>query len=445
MTPGARAAAAIEILDAIESNRTRPADQLITAWFRGRRYAGSSDRRDIADLVYTVLRRRAQIDWWIEKGGGMCDARGRVLAVLLLGARWGLAQLEAAFDGGRYKATPLSAAERAYAGTAARSFDDPEQPLHVRCNIPAWLEDPLTIVLGDSVERELAALMGEAPVDLRVNPLKASRRQVMAQLAARGIAASPTPFAPLGIRLDARVNLGNTPLLREGLVEPQDEASQIATLLVEAQPGDSVLDYCAGAGGKTLALAAAMQNRGRLVATDTSRQRLSRAAPRLARAGVTCVERHVLPAGDASWPGAPQAWFEKVLVDAPCSGTGTWRRNPAQRWRLSGQDVAERENLQADILDRAACLVAPGGRLVYAVCSLLGSEGEGQVRAFLQRRPDFEVLPVREIWPRVLDGACPASDAYLRLLPGRHGTDGFFTAVMRRSEGITTDIAGKEN
>lgn len=432
MTPGARAAAAIELLDAIEADPSRPADRLLAAWFRGRRYAGGGDRREISRLVYTVLRRRAQIDWWIEREGGRCDSRGRVLAALLLEARWGAEQLEAAFDGGRYRPPPLDATERGLSAIAGRSFGDAAQPLYVRCNIPAWLEEPFSVVLGAALERELAALCEEAPVDLRVNPLKASRRQVLARLAGRGIAARPTPYAPLGLRLDARTNLGDTPLLREGVIEPQDEASQIAALLVEAQPGESVVDFCAGAGGKALALAAAMENRGRLVASDISAKRLARAGPRLARAGVTCVEMQTLAPDGGLWPGAQEGAFDRVLVDAPCSATGTWRRNPERRWRLRREDLAEYQELQAGILERAARLVAPGGRLVYAVCSLLGGEGEGQVTGFLRRNPDFEALPVRRVWGRAAGGECPAKDLFLRLLPGRDGTDGFFVAVLRR-------------
>jgi 16S rRNA (cytosine967-C5)-methyltransferase len=432
MTPGARAAAAIELLDAIGADRSRPADRLIATWFRGRRYAGGGDRREIRDLVYTVLRRRAQIDWWIERSGGNRDSRGRVLAVLLLEARWAAAQLEAAFDGGEYRPSPLNRQERALAVLAGRSFGDPAQALSVRCNIPAWLEEPFRVVLGETMERELAALSEEAPVDLRVNSLKTSRREVMARLAARGIATEPTPFAPLGLRLNSRVNLGDTALLREGLVEPQDEASQIAALLVEAQPGESVADFCAGAGGKTLALAAAMENRGRLLAADISRHRLARAAPRLARAGVTCVEQQVLPAGGGYWQAAEEGSFDRVMVDAPCSGTGTWRRNPELRWRIGQEEVTDYQGLQARILDDAARLVAPGGRLVYAVCSLLGVEGEEQIRAFIVRNPAFEVLPVRRLWARAMGGECPANDVFLRLLPARDGTDGFFVAIMRR-------------
>jgi 16S rRNA (cytosine967-C5)-methyltransferase len=432
MTPGARAAAAIELLDAIEADRSGPADRLVSSWFRARRYAGGGDRRVISNLVYTVLRRRAQIDWWIGRSGGECDSRGRVLAVLLLEARWGVDQMEAAFDGGQYRPSPLNPQEQALTALAGRSFGDPAQPAHVRHNIPAWLEEPFRVVLGEAFERELSALCETAPIDLRVNALKASRRQVMARLAARGIAVEPTPLAPLGLRLEARVNLGDTPLLREGLIEPQDEASQIAALLVEAQPGDSVVDFCAGAGGKTLALAAAMENRGRLVAADVSEHRLARAAPRLARAGVACVEQRLLPADGGLWEQAEEGAFDRVLVDAPCSATGTWRRNPELRWRLREQDVAGHQELQARILDHAARLVAPGGRLVYAVCSLLGMEGEGPIRAFLDRNQAFEAVPVRRIWTRVAGGECPANDVFLRLLPGRDGTDGFFVAILRR-------------
>lgn len=432
MTPGARAAAAIEILEVLENDRSRPADRFIDGWFRQRRYAGGGDRRDIRDLVYTVLRHRAQIDWWIEREGGHCDSRSRIIAAVLLESRWKATELEAAFDGGQYRPDPLDRQERRLTALAGRPYADPDQPFHVRSNIPAWLENPFRVVLGAAMERELSALSREAPVDLRVNTLKASRPKAMAALAARGIAAEPTPYSPCGIRLHARVNLGAMTPFRDGLVEPQDEASQIAALLVEAGPGESVVDFCAGGGGKTLALAAAMQNRGRLVASDTSRRRLDRAAPRLRRAGVTCVDTQIIGSDTGLWPGAEEGGFHRVLVDAPCSATGTWRRNPDQRWRLSEEDLREYQHRQRRILDDAARLVAPGGRLVYAVCSLLGSEGEEQVRMFLARNSAFEVLPVRRIWAGAVGGGCPAGDAFLRLLPGRDGTDGFFVALMCR-------------
>lgn len=432
MTPGARAAAAIALLDAIAADASRPADRLISAWFRGRRYAGGGDRREIRNIVYTVLRRRAQVDWWIEREGGRCDSRGRAIAALLLVSGWGVEQLAAAFDGGQYRPPPLDDEERVLTALAGRSLGDAAQPLYVRCNIPSWLEDPFRVALGGALEHELAALSEEAPVDLRVNSLKASRRQVMAQLAASGVAAEPTPFSALGLRLGARVNLGETPVLREGLAEPQDEASQVAALLLEARPGETIADFCAGAGGKTLALAASMENRGRLVAADISESRLERARPRLARAGATCVEFQVLGGENGLWPDAGEGGFDRVLVDAPCSGTGAWRRNPEQRWLLQPENLVNFEALQDSILDRAAPLAAPAGRLLYSVCSLLASEGEARIMAFLDRNPGFEPLPVRKIWARTIAGECPANDLFLRLLPGQDGTDGFFVAVLQR-------------
>ena len=432
MTPGARAAAAIELLDNIAADETRPADRLITGWFRGRRFAGGGDRREIRSIVYAVLRRRAQIDWWIGREGGRCDSRGRVIAALLLAAGWDAGRLDAAFDGGQYRPEPLDDTERGLTALSGRPLDDAGQPLDVRCNVPSWIADPFRIALGEALERELAALLEEAPVDLRVNSLKASRAQVAAALAAGGIDTRETPFAPLGLRLGARVNLGETPVLRDGLAEPQDEASQIAALLLEAQPGESVVDFCAGAGGKTLALAAAMENSGRLVAADVSEARLARAQPRVARAGVNIVEFQVLDEEDGLWPGAEAGGFERVLVDAPCSGTGAWRRNPDRRWRLRPEDVVKFEALQDSILDEAARLVKPGGRLLYAVCSLLAGECEGRIVAFLDRHPEYESIPVRKIWDRTVTGKYPANDQFLRLLPGRDGTDGFFVAVLRR-------------
>lgn len=433
MTPGARAAAAIELLDAIAADRSRPADRLVTGWFRRRRFAGSGDRNAIADLVYTVQRRRAQIDWWLARAAARPDSRARVVAALLLGAGWTAEQLAQAFDGGRHRPAALDDGEAALVGRlAGAGFDHPDQALHVRGNIPDWLEEELRVVLGAGIEAELSALMREAPVDLRVNTLKGTRGEAIALLAGDGIAAAPALLSPWGLRLAGRVALRGASAFRNGLVEPQDEASQIACLMLEARPGEAIVDFCAGAGGKTLALAAAMENRGRLVACDVSAGRLERARPRLARAGVAVAELRQLDRADGLWAGAGEAAFDRVLVDAPCSGTGTWRRAPESRWRLGARELAGHVATQARILDSAARLVAPGGRLVYAVCSLLAAEGEGQMRGFLRRRTDFELVPASRVWRRVLDTGYPCGDAYMRLLPGRDGTDGFFVAVLQR-------------
>lgn len=439
MTPGARVAAAIELLDAVEADLTRPVDALVAGWFRKRRYAGGGDRRAIQAILYTVLRRRAQIDWWLEAEGRPVDSRGRALVALTLGEGWGEADLDGAFDGGQYRPAPLDEGECALAASlAGKGFDDPAQPVHVRGNIPAWMEEGFRAALGDTLEPELAGLMREAPVDLRINSLKTTREAVAGLLAAQGIESTPTPFSPLGLRLAGRVNLANSPIIRDGLAEPQDDSSQIAALLVGARPGEAIVDFCAGAGGKTLALAAIMENRGHIVACDTSPGRLERARPRLERAGVEIAELQVLEGGNGLWPGAEEGGYDRVLVDAPCSGTGAWRRHPEARWRINSEDLMQYMALQARILTAASRLVAPGGRLVYAVCSLLPEEGEGRVAEFLRMCPDFNAFPVCKAWETRLDSDCPAGDVFLRLRPGRDGTDGFFVAILVRDGGSSS-------
>lgn len=435
MTPGARAAAAIELLGIVEADLSRPADALVTAWFRQRRYAGGGDRRAITAAVYTVLRRRAQIDWWLEAAGLDANPRTRVMAELLLAEGWSAAALDAALDGGQYRPSPLTAQERALAGKLdGQAFSDPAQPFHVRTNIPAWMEEDFRAALGDSAEAELAALMGEASVDLRINSLKTDRGAVAELLAADGIESTPTRYSPLGLRLGGRVNLAASRILRDGLAEPQDESSQVAALLTDARPGQTVVDFCAGAGGKTLALAAMMQNRGRLLACDSMPARLARAVPRLERAGVTIAETITLDGdGDGLWAGAPVGGCDRVLVDAPCTGAGTWRRNPESRWRINREHFIELTARQSGILSTASRLVAPGGRLVYGVCSLLAGEGEAVVAEFLLNHMEFNAIPVQTLWSGRLDSDCPAGDVFLRLRPGRDGTDGFFLAVMERS------------
>ena len=256
MTPGARAEAAIELLQAIDGDLSRPADVVVTTWFRQHRYAGGGDRRAIGALVYSALRRRAQIDWWLGHAGCDADPRSRVIAAMLLGDGWDIQALETAFDGGQYRPPPLTENESAMARQlSGKGFDDPAQPLHVRGNIPSWMEEEFRISLGDALEDELAALMQEAPVDLRVNGRKSDRDAVAEILAREGIESQPTPLSPYGLRLAGRANLSASRLLRDGLAEPQDESSQVAALLTDARPGQTVVDYCAGAGGKTLALA----------------------------------------------------------------------------------------------------------------------------------------------------------------------------------------------
>ncbi len=435
MTPGARAQAAIDLLDLIADRAAaaRPADKVVSGYFRARRYAGAKDRNAIAGAVYGVLRRRAGLDWWIDRTGHGDGgrSRARMLAQLALIEGWNAPAIAAAFDGGRHRPSPLSEREsHMVSALEGRAVDDPAQPRWVRGNYPEWQDAGLAEVFGDDLEVEMAALGGRAPVDLRVNGLKATRSEAAAALAAEGVTALPTPWSPVGLRLEGRWTLPALAAFRDGLVEVQDEGAQIVALLVGAGPGEAVLDFCAGAGGKTLALAAAMENKGRLVAADVSEARLRAMAPRLKRAGVTIVESRVLADNGAN--GLAPGGFDRVLVDAPCSGSGTWRRNPDAKWRLEPAELETRIAEQRQILARAAEFVRPRGRLVYATCSLLADENERQVARFLADRHDFRSVPLAEAWREAVGGACPAQGHELVLTPHCHGTDGFFAAVLER-------------
>lgn len=473
MTPGARAQAAIEILDAIAASgqpapgtatqravRGVPADAVVNLYLRARRYIGSKDRAAITGLVYAVLRRRAQLDWWIayaregaRRGTFGTDSRRRVIAALAIIEGWPAEAVADAFDGGRFRPAPLNESERHLAQTLhGRSLEHPAQPEAVQFNAPDWLLPSLRARFGGDLKREMAGLNEPAPLDLRVNILRGERAAAQRQLAAGGIRAAPTPLSPWGLRVEGRPNLPVHEAFTSGLVEIQDEGSQLAALLVGAKPGMRVCDFCAGAGGKSLALAAAMANKGHVVACDVSGPRLEGATKRLRRAGVHNVERRHLDSERDPWVKRQAGTFDRVLVDAPCSGTGTWRRNPDARWKLTPQDVAELRELQARILGSAGRLVKPGGRLVYVTCSLLPEENERQAEAFAAANPDFAPIPLGDVWREALGTRPPArhpdkghsdgGDPWLRLSPARHGTDGFFVAVFARRAG--PDPARKE-
>jgi 16S rRNA (cytosine967-C5)-methyltransferase len=435
VTPGARIAAAIEILAAIDAGG-RPADDIAADYFRRRRYIGAKDRVQVAAHVYAALRHRAVLDWWIARASKdevAPDARSRAIAVLLLLDKWNPDDVAASFDGGRFRPAGLSPAETRLArGLAGRTLTHPEMPRATACDLPDWLEPHLAAVYGSRLEDEMAALNTPAPFDLRVNALKADRETARRALAAEHIHAEPTPWSPLGLRLKHRAPLAATSAFKDGLVEVQDEGSQLAALLADARPGMRVVDFCAGAGGKTLALAAQMQNRGKLVACDVAAWRLERAGTRLRRAGISNVERRPLSSERDLWVKHHAKGFDRVFVDAPCLGVGSWRRNPDGKWRTTPRDLAELVPRQRDILASAARLVKPGGRLVYATCSLLHEENEAQAEAFLAAHPDFLLYPAGRAWAETIAGDSPAGDEYLRLTPSRHGTDGFFVGVFER-------------
>jgi len=440
LTPGARIAAAIDILEAI-GDASIPADDAAANYFRRRRYIGAKDRAQISAYLYAVLRHRAVIDWWTiraSRGEITPNPRSRIIGAVLLIDGWAAEEIAKSFDGGRFRPAPLSRdEERLVLGLAGRTMTHPEMPRAVANDIPDWLEPYLAKLYGKQLETEMAALNASAPLYLRVNPLKADRDTARRALAAEHIDAEPTRWSPLGLRVLHRVPLAGTAAFKEGLVEVQDEASQIAALLADARPGMRVVDFCAGAGGKTLALAAAMRNRGKLVACDTAEWRLERAGKRLRRAGISNVERRVLSSERDLWvkhhaPKGKEGGFDRVFVDAPCLGIGSWRRNPDAKWRSSPQDLAELIERQRAILDSASRLVKPGGRLIYATCSLLREENEAQAEAFLAAHADFTPYPVARAWAETIGGDCPGGADYLRLTPAQHATDGFFVALFDR-------------
>lgn len=447
MTPAARIASAIELLGRIDA-LARPADQVVGEFVRARRFMGAKDRRAVTDLVFQVLRARARLEWWAAVASGrdaaaaerMAEARAagpRTLlqAGLVLIDGWTPDAVAALFDGRQYHPEPLTPEERACVDALADQHLTQEgQPAWVRLEVPRWLLPAFERAFGERAEAELAGLGAEAPVDLRVNTLRADGRDgAAAVLREEGLETDPTPYSPLGLRLRGRRAVTATRAYREGLVEVQDEGSQLVALLAGARPDMAVCDFCAGAGGKTLALAAAMDDRGRLAALDVDRERLGRAGPRLRRAGARNVERRLLAGEGDPWFPAQAGRFDRVLVDAPCSGVGAWRRQPDARWRLGEADLRRHADEQARILRRAAGLVRPGGRLIYATCSLLAVENHERIHDFLREERLFEPLAAAQAWAEAIGGTCPADDGGdLMLTPGRHGTDGFYVAVLQR-------------
>jgi 16S rRNA (cytosine967-C5)-methyltransferase len=339
-------------------------------------------------------------------------------------------------DGGRFAPEPLTEQERA--ALASRSLEDAPSP--IAGDYPEWLDGYLAQVFGDERVAEATAMASRAPLDLRVNTLKAKREKVLPSLAHLG--AQPTPWSPTGLRIELGADARNPGIHAEedfikGAIEVQDEGSQLAALLSAAKPGEQVIDLCAGAGGKTLALAAMMGGKGRLIATDHDKRQLAPIYERLSRAGVHNADVRT-PKGDTDPLGDIRASADLVLIDAPCTGTGTWRRNPDAKWRIRPGALEVRLKDQVEVLDRAAALVKPGGRIAYITCSVLPPENGEQVRAFVARHPEFAVVPpsqtVTALGNKAEDFAAAAlqSPEGWLMTPRRTGTDGFFVSVLKR-------------
>lgn len=430
MTPAARIQTAIELLEAVES-QSRPADRVVASGLRARRYAGAKDRRAIRDRVFATLRARARLDWRIARHGDAPAPRARVIAALVEDGQ-SPEDLAALFDGTPYGPAPLDDNETQLASALANG-DTAEMPRWVRGNYPAWLEDELVRAFGPDLDAEMAALDAEAPLDLRVNEARARRDEVLAAFRSFGFETAPTLYSPLGLRLTGRPRVTDHPLYRDGTVEIQDEGAQLAALLVDAAEADLVIDYCAGGGGKTLALAARMAGRGRLIACDINPRRLDAMTPRRARAGTDRIEIQVVAENNDPWVAAQAGLADRVLVDLPCSGTGRWRRDPDARWTLNPEALAGFVDQQRAITAQAAALVKPGGRLIYATCSVLPSENQDQAAWFSAQHPAFRPVPVANVWRDVFGGEMPGADPCLHLTPHRHGMDAFFIAIFERT------------
>ncbi len=436
MTPAARNQAVIELLDdllkSLESDG--PAlESLTRRYFAKRRYAGSSDRRQVREITYQVMRHFQQLAWRLEAAGGHAPrARNLLIAYLI---HYG-EEPAVVFSGQKYAPDPLDEAEHRLATGLEATGDG---PAWARLNCPQWMFPAFEKRFGEAIEEGLAALNERAPLVLRANRLKGDRPAAAAVLQAEGIATAGGRIVSDALVVEAGAQIQAGTAYRQGWVEIQDEGSQMAAALVDPQPGMTVIDLCAGAGGKTLALAAAMQNEGRLVAADVAAAKLSELSVRADRAGVTNLEIVELePPHDADRRAKHLKTFkgvaERVLVDAPCSGTGTWRRQPELRLRFDTERVDVILELQRCLLDEAADLVAPGGRLIYVTCSLLPSENEAQCTGFLGRHPDWQSLGWKQIWlapePNPAPRSLSLAPDYLQLAPHLHGTDGFFVSIF---------------
>jgi 16S rRNA (cytosine967-C5)-methyltransferase len=430
MIPAARIAAAIEVLADIEARR-RPAADALKDWGLARRFAGSGDRAAIAGLVYDALRRKASSAWIM----GEASPRAATLGALKQLRGLGEEEIAALFTGEGHAPAPLSEAER----ERLRTGDISGAPAHVQGDFPEWLAAAFAESFGEAAIEEGRALANRAPVDLRVNTLKTDRGRALAALAHLGAIA--TPFSPIGLRVAIRADgrgpaLSAEPAYVKGLVEVQDEGSQLAALLSGAAPGMQALDFCAGAGGKTLALAGMMANQGQIYASDPDGRRLAPIFERLARSGARNIQVRA-PRGARDVLADLVGRCDLVLIDAPCSGSGAWRRSPDAKWRMRPGALEQRIKDQIESLENAARFVRPGGRLIYVTCSLLKAENEDRVAAFLESHADFLPLEAAQ-WARAcgLEALAAHSSrlgAGIRLSPLRTATDGFYVAALTRT------------
>ena len=430
MTPSARLTAAIEILDDIAARR-RPANDVLKDWGLSHRFAGSGDRAGISSIVHDALRRKASAGFIMNSE----TSRAMVLGMLHLSRGLDVNAISALCDGGRFAPQPLTDDER----KALSSGTLEGAPAWVVGDYPEWLDGQFFEAFGESRAEELQALATRAPVDIRINTLKTDNETVATQLSHMNV--QEAGYSPTGMRImpleDGRaVSVQSEPAFQKGFYEIQDEGSQLVTMLAAPDPGMQVIDLCAGGGGKTLGLAALMDNRGQIFATDSDKRRLMPIFDRMTRAGVRNVQVRS-PKGKEDEPlEGLEGHIDLVLVDAPCTGTGTWRRNPDAKWRVRPNALEDRILEQAEVLDRAARYVKHGGRIAYITCSLLPRENDGAVGEFLERHSGFAVVPPDDVAEHAglggLASFVSAAGFGLQLTPKRTGTDGFYIAMLQK-------------
>ena len=437
MNPGARIQAVIELLNVISSNN-KPVEKLFSSYFRKRRYAGSSDRLAIKDFTYNILRHRGRLDWWIKRINSLLELspRARIISELALKKNFSLYDIQSIFNGTKYCPFPLTTTEDALAEALyGETLNHSEMPSSVKLEYPKWMDQILKSLWSERLVVEMSALNQPAQVDVRVNTLKTTLDAARRSLLKDSIKSEQTPMSPIGLRLTSRARINETTAFRMGWVEVQDEGSQLIALLSDAKPGMDVVDLCAGAGGKTLALAATMgvntKINGRLIACDVSRNRLDRIVPRMQRAGAEEIHTQSVKTEDDNWMTTNAGTMDRVLADVPCTATGTWRRNPVSRWQLSLDDLKYKIAIQRRILEDASKLVKIGGRLIYSTCSLLQEENEHQLAWFFEQNNNFKVLPIDTVWSQNIGGASPSSPS-LRLSPATNDTDGFFCTLLEK-------------
>lgn len=427
MRYGGQVQAAIDLYNEI-GRKASPADKCMATYFRNHRYIGSKDKGIISGIIYGMMRRMAEVDYLIESQKGDKSYRLRVLVYLLLdgGSKQTITNI---CSGDTYAPKPLNKEEtRVIKGIDFGALKN--APEYVKLNFPKWLRYSLTQSFGDKLFNVMTAMNEQATTDIRVNTLKTTREALKESLRVDGVHMEETKYSPLGLRMEDRKSVFSTKAFNNGEFEMQDEGSQLIAAFTGVEPGMKVVDFCAGAGGKTLALAAKMNNKGTIHACDVNERRLGEMGKRLKRAGVNNVREKLLVTENDKWVKRNKETQDVVLIDAPCSGSGTWRRSPDSRWKLTQESLAELNEIQARVLQSASRMAKVGGRVVYATCSVLGEENEQQVEAFLKENENFKLVPAKDI---DVDIEMPAGVGdYVQLNPYDHGTDGFFIAVLER-------------